>query len=72
MAVANGTACVGDFVRELPAAHIQPCACCLCGEGGRPPRRLMAVADYEGMPWVLLDNEESAAAVDVERIHAAA
>jgi hypothetical protein len=44
--VANGEVRPGDWVRELPASHFQPCYCCLC----RPPagvRPSLRVADID-------------------------
>jgi hypothetical protein len=61
---------VGDWVRELPALHhIQPCACCLCGE--RPPAernvKVLGIGERDGTVYVLLPEGYECPASEVER-----
>jgi hypothetical protein len=48
--VANGTVRVGDWVRELPAEHFQPCDCCLCNppDGVRPAWQVQRITVERG------------------------
>ena len=67
--VANGVARVGDWVRELPAAHhIQPCACCLCREMPENERnsQVQAIGQRDGVVYVLLPDGYECPASEVE------
>jgi hypothetical protein len=69
--VSNGLVHVGDWVRELPAAHhIQPCACTLCRERPDDERivRVQAIGSRDGMVYVVLPGAYECPAIEVERI----
>lgn len=68
--VANGWAQVGDFVRELPAQHIQPCSCCLCRPigGERPSLRVHNIHNRDDLVYLLLDDDYECPAEEVELV----
>ena len=68
--VSNGVVKVGDFVRELPANHLQPCACCLCRPPGgeRPPLLIMAIIERDGTTYLRLDQDYECPAEELERV----
>ena len=69
--VANGTARVGDRVRELPAPHhIQPCSCTLCRERPDEDRvlRVQAIGSRDGMVYVVLPGAYECPAMEVELV----
>ena len=69
--VANGWVKVGDYVRELPAQHIQPCSCCLCRPigGERPSLRVHAIRTRDHMVFLQLDDDYECPADEVELVH---
>ncbi len=70
--VANGVVRVGDWVRELPAAHhIQPCACCLCRDRPDDERnvKVLGIGQRDGTIYVLLPEGYECPASEVERAH---
>ena len=68
--VANGVVRVDDWVRELPATHFQPCACCLCrpAGGARPVFRVRAIELEQGRTYLRLDGEQRYPAEEFERV----
>jgi hypothetical protein len=68
--VANGVVRVDDWVRELPARHFQPCACCLCRPPGgtRPIFRVRAIEREQGRTYLRFDGEHRYAAEEFERV----
>ena len=70
--VANGTVRVGDWVRELPARHFQPCSCCLCypPAGTRPIYRVRGVYIEQGRHYLRLGGEHRYPAEEFERVDA--
>ena len=68
--VANGRVRVGDWVRELPAAHFQPCHCCLCRppSGARPILRVRAIEVQEGRAYLRFAGEDRYPAEEFERV----
>lgn len=68
--VANGLVRVDDWVRELPATHFQPCACCLCSPPGgtRPIFRVRAIEREQGRTYLRFDSERRYAADEFERV----
>ncbi len=69
--VSNGHARVGDLVRELPATHIQPCACCLCRPPGgeRPALRIYGIAQRDGVLYLRLDDDYECPADELELVY---
>jgi hypothetical protein len=67
--VANGVVRVNDWVRELPASHFQPCACCLCRPPGgtRPIFRVRAIEVEQGRTYLRFGGEHRYAAEEFER-----
>jgi hypothetical protein len=70
--VANGVVRIDDWVRELPASHFQPCACCLCSPPGgtRPIFRVRAIELEQGRTYLRFDGEHRYAAEEFERAEA--
>ena len=68
--VANGTVRVGDWVRELPARHFQPCSCCLCypPAGTRPIYRVRRIDIERGRQYLRLGGEHHYPAEEFERV----
>jgi hypothetical protein len=68
-AVANSVR-VDDWVRELPASHFQPCACCLCRPPGgiRPIFRVRAIEWEQGRTYLRFDGEHRYPAEEFERV----
>ena len=68
--VANGRVAVGEYVRELPANHIQPCDCCLCRPRGgeRPLMRVQGIGERNGVVYLQLDHDYECPADEVERV----
>jgi hypothetical protein len=68
--VANGTVRVGDWVRELPAQHFQPCYCCLCRPSGgeRPSFQVEAIGSRKGVPFLRLSEIGEVPAEECERV----
>lgn len=68
--VANGTVRVDDWVCELPAAHFQPCWCCLCRPPGgtRPIFRVRAIELERGRTYLRFDGEQRYPAEEFERV----
>jgi hypothetical protein len=68
--VANGVVRVDDWVRELPATHFQPCACCLCRPpgGARPAFRIRAIELEHGRTYLRFDGEQRYPAEEFERV----
>ena len=68
--VANGTVRVDDWVCELPAAHFQPCWCCLCRPPGgtRPIFRVRAIELEQGRTYLRFDGEQRYPAEEFERV----
>jgi hypothetical protein len=72
--VVNGTVRVGDWVRELPAAHhIQPCACVLCRPmpGVNRDVQVRALGRRDGKVFVVLDEGYECPALEVEKVRIA-
>jgi hypothetical protein len=70
--VVNGTVCVGDWVRELPASHFQPCVCCLCRPpgGSRQSGRVRGIQVEQGRAYLWFGGERVFPADEFERIAA--
>jgi hypothetical protein len=68
--VANGLVRVDDWVRELPASHFQPCACCLCRPPGgtRPIFRIRAIEVEQGRTYLRFEGEQRYPAEEFERV----
>jgi hypothetical protein len=70
--VTNGTVSVGDWVRELPASHFQPCVCCLCRPPGglRPSWRVRGITMERGRAYLWFGGERAYPADEYERVAA--
>ena len=68
--VANGLVRVGDWVRELPATHFQPCSCCLCRPpaGARPIYRIGGIEVHGGRSYLRFVTEHRHLADEFERV----
>lgn len=64
----------GDWVRELPAEHFQPCYCCLCKppSGERPVFQVEGVVEESGRAYLVLVDEGEFPADEFERVSAPA
>lgn len=68
--VANGQVSVGDWVRELPASHFQPCYCCLCRPPGgeRPILQIRGIHERRGAAYLRFADEDGYPAQEYERV----
>jgi hypothetical protein len=68
--VANGEVRPGDWVRELPASHFQPCYCCLCRPplGVRPSLRVAGIELSQERVYLRLEGDGAFPADEYEKV----
>ena len=68
--VANGEVRPGDWVRELPASHFQPCYCCLCRppSGVRPTLRVAGIDVTSDRVYLRFEDDGAFPADEYEKV----